>query len=153
MKLFLDLDGVLCDFEKGVFKVFNKFPKEIELKTMWKKLASIDNFYANLDWTSDGRELWEATKHLNPTILTGIPLGNWAPKQKKDWCAKNLGKDVEVITCFARDKHTFANVNDILIDDTLKNKDPWISKGGIFILHTDSKSSITHLKDYLNELI
>lgn len=149
MKLFVDLDGVLCDFEKGVRNLFGgKGPKEIPLKEMWKRLSFADNFYANLDWMPDGRELWEGVKHLNPTILTGIPHGNWAPKQKRVWCGRNLGWDVPVITCFAREKHTHGNPGDILIDDTEKNLQPWKSMGGVFILHTASSDSLEQLKEH-----
>lgn len=37
---------------------------------------------ANLDWMPDGRELWEGVESLQPTILTGLPMGKWAEPQK-----------------------------------------------------------------------
>lgn len=36
----------------------------------------------HLDWMPDGRELWDGVAHLQPTILTGLPMGNWAEPQK-----------------------------------------------------------------------
>lgn len=30
----------------------------------------------------DGRELWGGVESLRPTILTGLPMGNWAEPQK-----------------------------------------------------------------------
>ena len=44
------------------------------------------------------------SKHLKPTILTGLPLGNWAAPQKVDWAAEHF-PGVPIITCMARDKH------------------------------------------------
>lgn len=150
MKLFIDLDGVLCDFESRVFKIFGKPPKEISPKVMWHKLASIDNFYGDLDWMPDGRDLWTGVKHLNPTILTGIPMGNWAPKQKRYWCLRNLGQDVPVITCFAKEKQKFGHPGDILIDDTMRNIDAWKNMGGIGIHHTTAQTSLIKLKELVN---
>lgn len=149
MQLYVDLDGVLCDFEKRVHEIFGKSPKEIPPKVLWRKLSSIENFYAELDWMPDGKELWNSVKHLNPTILTGIPLGNWAPKQKRSWCYRNLGSTVSVITCFAKEKQMYSGKNKILIDDTSRNIDQWNAMGGIGILHVNSKSSISQLKYFL----
>ena len=33
---------------------------------------------------------------LNPTILTGMPMGNWADGQKRTWCARELGPKVRL---------------------------------------------------------
>lgn len=151
MKLFVDLDGVLCDFEARVLEIFGKSPKEIPPKVMWGKLASIDNFYGELNWMPDGRDLWAGVKHLNPTILTGIPMGNWAPKQKRSWCFRNLGWDVPVITCFAKEKQTYGHPGNILIDDTMRNIDAWRSIGGVAIHHTSTCASLATLKEFINE--
>lgn len=149
MQLFVDLDGVLCDFERRVHEIFGKSPKEIPLKVMWGKLASLDNFYGELDWMPDGQDLWAGVKDLKPTILTGIPMGGWAPKQKRSWCYRNLGWEVPVITCFAKEKQDHGKPGDILIDDTKRNIDAWKSMGGIAIHHTDAKSSLAKLKEYI----
>ena len=37
-------------------------------------------------------------------ILTGLPLGAWAPEPKKRWVARMLGAHVPVVTCMSRDK-------------------------------------------------
>jgi len=149
MQVFVDLDGVLCDFEKRVHEIFGKKPKEIPPKVMWGKLASIDNFYSELDWMPDGRDLWDGVKHLNPIILTGIPMGGWAPHQKRSWCYRNLGCDISVITCFAKEKQNYGKPGDILIDDTKRNIDAWKSIGGIAIHHVTAKSSLAKLKEYI----
>jgi FMN phosphatase YigB (HAD superfamily) len=40
MKLFLDLDGVLADFDRGVHEVTGKRPEELPLKTMWARFRA-----------------------------------------------------------------------------------------------------------------
>lgn len=150
MKLFVDLDGVLCDFEARVFEIFGRKPKEIPLKEMWGRLARTENFYGELDWMPDGKALWNGVKDLEPTILTGIPMGGWAPKQKRSWCYRNLGWEVPVITCFAKEKQTYASVGDILIDDTARNIDAWRSVGGVGILHTSAEKSLAELKEVMD---
>lgn len=35
-----------------------------------------------LDWMEDGRDLWDGVRDLQPTILTGLPMGDWAEPQK-----------------------------------------------------------------------
>lgn len=36
----------------------------------------------HLEWMSDGQELWNSIVGLQPTILTGLPMGKWAEPQK-----------------------------------------------------------------------
>lgn len=149
--IYQDLDGCLADFEKGVFDLTGKYPKDFAKQgDMWKKLAYADGFYANLDWMPDGKELWEFVKPHNPTILTGVPWGNWAKGQKTVWCGNNLGWDVPVITGWTRDKHTHCNPGDILIDDREKTMAAWEEAGGYFILHKNTKDTIAELIGLFN---
>jgi hypothetical protein len=69
-------------------------------------------------------ELFEAVRHLDPIILTGLPRGNWAAPQKVRWAAEHF-PDTRIITCLAADKRRHAREGDILVDDTLKYRDLW----------------------------
>lgn len=145
-KIFLDLDGVLCDFEKKVKEITGKLPHEQTKSEMWKAISRYPQFYAKLDWMPDGLQLWNFCKKFNPEVLTGVPHGNWAPGQKKVWCGNNLGWDVTVHTVWARDKQLYAKPHTILIDDTEKNIREFAANGGIAILHTSAANSIAELK-------
>ena len=71
-KLFVDLDGVLVDFDGGVKRIFNgQSPEKIPVGVMWAGIGNQDAFYEDLSWTSDGKELWNAVKDLRPNILMG----------------------------------------------------------------------------------
>jgi hypothetical protein len=152
IQLFLDLDGVLVDFDAGVQKATGHLPGDLTLRKMWSSLARSNQFFAHLSWTHDGYNLWQATQVFNPIILTGLPHGSWADPQKRAWCARELGEDIPVITCMSRDKAKEASLaitkgaTPILIDDRPHYKDLWCDMGGIFITHTSTKESLEHLR-------
>lgn len=150
--LFLDLDGVLADFDKKVFEITGKRPDQLDQRFMWPRIATYQNFYGSLDWMPDGQELWNATKHLNPIILTGLPRGKWAEPQKRAWCAHYLGPDVPVITCLSKEKALKAkpfiipNTKALLIDDREKLQEPWEESGGIFLHHLRTQTTLEKLR-------
>ena len=76
--LFLDLDGVLVNFEAGVKNLFGKLPEALHPRQMWPRLAKTPDFYNSLDWMPDGRALWAFCRPHDPIILTGLPIGKWA---------------------------------------------------------------------------
>lgn len=152
-RLFIDLDGVLVDFDSGVRALFGQSAEELPPRVMWPRLAKTSHFYEKLDWMSDGRELWNFVKPYNAIILTGLPIGTWAEPQKRAWCTRELGLEISVITCLSKEKPykaldvCFDGQIPVLIDDRIKLKDPWQDIGGVFIHHTSADSSIAALKE------
>jgi hypothetical protein len=144
-KLFLDLDGVLADFDRGVERVTGKRPEQLQVGQMWSALARAPQFFDTLEFMHDAELLWLFCKPHNPTILTGLPLGSWAPEQKRRWVARMLGGDVPVITCKSRDKPRYAAPGYVLVDDRERARAGWEEKGGIFIHHTSAERSIAEL--------
>lgn len=143
--LFLDLDGVLADFDRGVKAVTGCFPGEMSVRALWAAVGRCPDFFATLDFTPDGRALWAFCARHRPTILTGLPLGTWAEPQKRRWVAEKLGPEVPVVTCMARDKHCHAVPGAVLVDDREKARPPWEGAGGVFIRHTGAASTIAAL--------
>ncbi len=147
-KLFLDLDGVIADFDSGVYSIFGKFPKNLHVPFMWSRLAKTPDFYNTLPWMIDGRILWNGLKDFDPVILTGIPRGKWAIPQKIAWCARELGREYKIITCFTREKPERAGeiceegLIPVLIDDRDKIQKEWQEMGGIFIQHYSASESL-----------
>ncbi len=82
----------------------------------------------------------------HPTILTGLPLGTWAPKQKKRWVARMLGAHVPIITCMSRDKPRWSGPGHVLVDDRASAREGWERRGGAFVHHTSAERSIAALR-------
>ena len=154
VRIFVDLDGVLADWEKGVLDKFGKTHKEVKSHILWSVIAKSKSFWKTLDKTTDFHHLWDYVKSLNISILSGCPKSSFdnADTQKREWCKENLGEDVHVITCLAKNKQDhLLNEGDILIDDNESNCKKWRESGGIAILHTDSISTIEILKVILKK--
>ena len=147
-RLFLDADGVLADFDRGARQSLGLRPKEFIAKhgrgTFWMRLAKAKNFYGALPEMPDARLLFDAVKHLKPTILTGLPLGSWAAPQKVDWAAEHF-PGVPIITCMARDKHKHMKPGDVLVDDREKHRPAYEAAGVVFVHHKNAEDSLRQL--------
>lgn len=155
-KINVDLDGVLVDFMEVADKVLTKHVgygfHQLDSSTAWFLLHTYQpDIYRIAKPTSDYQILWNALKKLNPTILTAIPSLRpfaMAEVHKKEWVSQYLGHDVEIkFGPYSVDKQKHCQPGDVLIDDNQLNIKQWIDKGGIGILHTDSKSTIQKLKE------
>jgi len=147
-RLFLDADGVLADFDEGARRLLGMTPREYELKHgrggFWKRLATAKNFYGSLPEMPDARLLFDGVKHLKPTILTGLPLGNWAAPQKVEWAAEYF-PGVPIITCMARDKHKHMKPGDVLVDDRENHRAAYEVAGVVFVHHKNAEDSLRQL--------
>lgn len=147
-RLFLDADGVLADFDEGARRLLGMTPRAFEQKhgrgAFWKRLASAKDFYGSLPEMPDARLLFDAVKHLTPTILTGLPLGNWAAPQKVRWASEHF-PGVPIITCMARDKHKHMKAGDVLVDDRENHRAAYEAAGIIFVHHKNARMSVNEL--------
>lgn len=152
MQLYLDCDGVLADFDRAATDLLGMPPRQFEKRhgprEFWQRIARHPDFYGTLPLMPDAMLLFDAVRHLQPVILTGLPLGNWAAPQKLRWAAEHF-PGTRIITCLARNKREHARDGDILVDDTLKYRDLWEGAGGIFVHHRDARSTIAVLNDLI----
>lgn len=74
-RLFLDLDGVLADFEAAVHRLLHKRPEDVPPRVLWGTIRQQTDFFGRLAPMPDAHELWEFSKPHRPTILTGKPMG------------------------------------------------------------------------------
>lgn len=154
--IYMDMDGVLCNFLKSAAKVTGRNLKNFEQwgeikKDEWQKItAAGSDFWANLEWLSDGKELWNYIKGMNVEILSAYPVSPQgtpnAIKGKKEWLKKNLPGIKKINLVKGIDKQKYAHTNAILIDDSGRNIKQFKAAGGIGILHKNTKDTIAQLK-------
>lgn len=146
--IFLDCDGVLADFDAAGRILWGEEPRQYEARVgsnrFWQELEDRGDFYRTLPLMPDAMRLYEGVRHLNPTILTGCPRGNWAEAQKVDWAERHF-PGVPIITCRSSHKRDHAKPGDVLIDDWPQHRHRWIEMGGVFISHFDAASSLAAL--------
>ena len=152
-QLYLDCDGVLAEFDKGATAVLGLHPKAFEKRhgigRFWAKLTRAPDFYFGLPLLPDAMQLFEAVRHLDPIILTGLPGGNWAADQKVRWAARHF-PGTRIITTMARDKRDHAREGDVLVDDQMRHAHLWEEAGGIFVHHMDAATTLRKLERYFD---
>lgn len=153
MTLYLDLDGVLADFDAHHEAVLGRRPDKIKDDVDWDEVRRVRNFYESIPPMADMEELWRAVEHLRPVVLTGVPLPEKVPEaadNKRSWVRKHLGPHVRVICCLAREKCAYAQdfpgQPNVLVDDWEKHKGKWVAAGGVWITHTSARTTIRQLK-------
>lgn len=148
-EIFVDLDGVLADFDTGVRILTGRTPEAYQRQhgpaSFWTLLARTPQFYTTLPPHPDGPSIWVAIRQFKPTILSGVPHGTWAAPQKRAWVDKYLGPHVPLITCMSHEKADYAHPGDILIDDRAKTGPAWEAAGGRFIHHVTRASTLTQI--------
>lgn len=162
--VYCDLDGVIVDWQSGFKRISQGLTGE-EYEVKYGKVSSMElikshgiEWWANLEWMPDGKDLWN---HINDNFVnikiltaTGRPGGytSMARKGKEIWMKNNLSgfpdKD-KIIVGRKMEKAQYAKSGDILIDDTPSNVNDWIQSGGIGVLHKNAMSTISKLKEYV----
>ena len=149
-RLFLDCDGVLADFDAGARTLLGMTAAHFEARhgrrEFWRRIATAPNFYGTLPEMADARLLFDAVRHLKPTILTGLPLGNWAAPQKVKWAAEHF-PGVPIVTCMARDKHKHMKPGDVLVDDRDNHRSAFEAEGVVFVHHISAEDSLGQLAE------
>lgn len=194
-KIYLDMDGVLVNWNKGfketlmakdpeIIKLtgfdINESPYKFEDKLFqhfidagfnekkakskakarfWKVIHGDFDWWINLDWLPDGKELLEYCVNLKKTgkikelnILSSPSSDAVCEPGKRAWLDKHdVTKYFDNIIIF-KDKYKYASgPTDILVDDTPKKIKEWVEiSNGSGILHTSAKDSISKIGELLS---
>lgn len=151
MTVYVDLDGVLANFEGKAIELFGaKWRDELE-KPNWGEFSKFTNLYEILEPMHDAKYLWQyiTARYEDVQILTAIPKRAHFPNavnDKRAWVYKHFGSNVRVnFGPYAQDKQYHCKPSDILIDDMLINCEQWNTNNGNAILHTSAEDSIKSL--------
>jgi hypothetical protein len=155
-RIYCDMDGVLCDFAKGVEKVIGKSITQWSYGSKsekWDQIKATPKFWHTLPWMPGGKELWNFISKNKPHILSAYVEESFDPNcipGKSHWARTNLGIAPGNVNLVKRvQKQNYAKVAGqpaILIDDYKKNTDQFTQRGGIGILHTTTSNTIRELK-------
>lgn len=145
--VFVDMDGVLADFDSGYEKHFGRRPHHDERDVKWEQIRQIPFFFRRLEPMADAFALWQGVFAYKPVVLTGVPDSvPHAADEKREWIAEKFGADVQVICCRSRLKFEYGRPDDVLIDDRAKCGEPWTKMGGVWINHRSAADSLCQLQ-------
>lgn len=153
------MDGVLVDWNGGVARLFGLPIEEVyrrfpDKQDRYERIVRFDpDFYDNLEWLADGRQLWAFLAPLDVTLLTAysryVPQGR---DLKRRWALRELNLPAERVLAYQNkwEKKRHARPEDgspnLLIDDEPPNVAEWVEAGGIAILHRNAAATIAELR-------
>jgi 5'-nucleotidase len=156
-RLFLDLDGVLANFDSHFLDEFGMTSGSTPDDRLWAYINAHGSFFYDLPVYDGTREFMDKLIFMGhwPIILTACPKSNYhhVARQKKAWVRDKLGYLGMVLPVMGgANKGMFLqDKGDFLIDDMERNCKAWEAEGGRAILHTDLSDSYKKLWDILNE--
>jgi len=154
-RIFLDMDGVLCNFVGGVAELFDTTEEElyrkwepgvydvciplgITVEEMWRRVTCEGaKFWADLKPFSWTKELWELCNQTAPTVILTSPSQDpHSLTGKSMWMNKHLVSRDAVFRKFlvGPAKEFCAARDHILIDDSNENCSKFYDEGG-FPIH------------------
>lgn len=151
--LFLDLDGVMADFDGAFEPMFGFDHREAGDEKMWAAINEYGTYFRDLPPCPDALAFYNLltdTRGIEPVILTACPLSDFhgVAEQKRGWVREHLGDDVPIVfSPGSKSKPLYMHrPGDILIDDFEANIRRWKKAGGVGIHHTgDFVSTLTTL--------
>ena len=159
--IYLDMDGVLADFDRGVRELCHMEPQPQNGKRdakiddlMWDAIRKVEHYYDKLELMPGAKEMFDVIygKYGDQCeILTGIPRMErgilTAGEDKIAWVRRELSEDVKVNIVLRKEKIQYCKGSDsVLIDDRAKTIRDWQEAGGIGILHTAPEDTISQLR-------
>ena len=158
IKLYLDSDGVLFDWDARVIEILEgKQVHQVPKGKVWASIQryndTVQQFYKTLPLMDRAHVLVEfAQEYFEEVhVLTAAGFTPKDVKQQKIDCFAEHFPSLHVI-CVDKspDKALYASPTSILVDDRLKSIEPWVAGGGIGIMHTSIDDTIRQLMQYID---
>ena len=142
-KIYLDMDGVIVDFDKRFTDLAGMGPREYENSfgkdKFWDFIDSKEKgggvgFWVGMPWMPGGPELYNRVAQHNHALLSSPSRSESSKLGKRLW-KKKYTPNTDLILSLAANKKNYADGNSILIDDRESNIQQWREAGGIGILY------------------
>lgn len=143
--LYLDMDGVLCDFNSKVKELRVGTTREDKITKLANSTGKeVFDFFRSLKPLPGGTEILKfcRSNKINFTILSAPlrgPFQKYSIIGKKDWLDQHI-PGASKTAIFTSEKYlyaTYKGTTNVLVDDLDKNIIPWDERGGIAIKHSD----------------
>ena len=159
-KIYLDMDGVVADFEQRFRDLSGMGPREFEAKygknAFWDFIDEGDNkikFWVGIPPMEGASQLVNYVSKHDYVMLTAPSIKKQSRLGKALWIRNHTGdifpSKPTVIFKAAKEKHKVKpslTEKDILIDDKASTIDNWNAAGGTGILYTSANQAISELK-------
>lgn len=149
-RVYLDLDGVMADFDAHFPATFGLDHRSMADDDMWLTINGHASYFRDMPPCGGAIEFFRSIEHLDPIILTACPKSNYAhvAGQKREWVREHLSATATILPVMGgRHKPLFMHAaGDILIDDFEKNTLAWEAAGGTAILHRDFSTTAAAIR-------
>lgn len=153
-KIYVDMDGVLCDFEKRYVELYGEVPEQVRrsvfrtnfsdfiLTKQFATLEPMKDFFilrAYLTILDEPKQILSSTAYEE--------VYDTISQQKKEWLSNHdIYWPDPIFVPGKRHKYKYAQPDAVIIDDTYSVIEDWRNAGGIAIHHKDAKSTIIELE-------
>ena len=156
-KIYVDMDGVLCNFEKRYKELYGDISDRDRRSTFRPNFADFiaTNQFATLEPMPDFRvlKIYLDSVDIPKQILSSTAYEETyetISRQKKEWLhAHNVTWPDPIFVPGKRFKYQYAQPDTIIIDDTWSVIEDWRKHNGIAIWHKDAISTINQLEMYV----
>ena len=148
-KIYLDMDGVLVDFDQQFKDLTGMMPREFEVKHgstgFWEAIDKAGvGFWRGMSWMPGGESLYNRASQFDHELLSSPSRSELSKIGKRLW-RRDKTPNTKLILSRSHLKKNYAAPNHILIDDREDNIQQWRDAGGIGILYKSADQVNTEL--------
>ena len=141
--IYLDMDGVIVNFDKQFEDAFGMPPREFEegfgIDMFWKKIEERGvGFWRGMEWMPGGEALYNRIAQHDHFLLSSPSKSDTSKIGKHMW-KKDKTPNTKLILSRSYNKKNYADKSNILIDDRESNIQQWRDAGGIGILYKSAE--------------